>query len=144
MVVGYDGSPAADAALERGLDRTLHGGRLYVVHAWEPPRVMSGAMYYGIVAAGSYERAEAMMDELGDRYPRLRQDGASVSMVEGDAARAIARLAEDVDADEIVVGTRGAGRAGVLMGSVAHGVLHAAHCPVTVIPERALDRIAAA
>lgn len=141
VVVGYDGSPAADAALERGLDRTIPGGRLYVVHAWEPPRVLSGAPYYGIVASGSFERAEAMMDELSERHPRLRGAGASVSVVDGHAPDVIAALAEDVEADEIVVGTHGAGRAGALMGSVAHGLLHTAGCPVTVIPERALRRI---
>lgn len=138
MVVGYDGSPAAEAALERGLDRTLHGGRLYVVHAWEPPHVLSGAPYYGILASGSFERAEAMMEELARRCPRLREAGASASVLEGHAPDVIAGLAEEVDADEIVVGTHGAGRAGALMGSVAHGLLHTAGCPVTVIPERAL------
>jgi nucleotide-binding universal stress UspA family protein len=50
----------------------------------------------------------------------------------------IADLAEEIDADEIIVGTRGAGRAGALMGSVAHELLHVARRPVTVIPERAV------
>lgn len=30
-------------------------------------------------------------------------------------------------------------RWGPLLGSVAHEVLHRAHCPVTVIPERMID-----
>ena len=45
--------------------------------------------------------------------------------------------------DEIIIGTRGFGRARALLGSVAHELIHLADCPVTVIPERAVDRAAA-
>jgi nucleotide-binding universal stress UspA family protein len=57
----------------------------------------------------------------------------------GDApARAIAHVAATRDADEIILGTRGFGRARALLGSVAHEVIHLADCPVTVIRERAV------
>ena len=55
-------------------------------------------------------------------------------------ARAIADVARARDADEIIVGTRGHGRARALLGSVAHQVIHLAECPITVIPERVVDR----
>ena len=42
-------------------------------------------------------------------------------------------------ADEII-GTRGYGRARALLGSVAHELIHLADCPITVIPERVVDR----
>jgi hypothetical protein len=40
----------------------------------------------------------------------------------------------------IVIGSRGVGRVRALLGSVAHAVLHRAHCPVTVITERAVEQ----
>ena len=55
-------------------------------------------------------------------------------------ARAIADTARARDADEIIVGTRGYGRARALLGSVAHELIHLAECPITVIPERVVDR----
>ena len=59
----------------------------------------------------------------------------------GDApARAIADTAPARNADEIIVGTRGYGRARALLGSVAHELIHLADCPITVIPERVVDR----
>lgn len=51
-------------------------------------------------------------------------------------ADAIARVAEARHADEIIVGTRGFGRARAVLGSVSHELLHLASCPVTVLPER--------
>ena len=53
----------------------------------------------------------------------------------GHAARTIAEIAEEVEADLIVVGTHGYGRvAGLLLGSVTQGLLHAGVCPVLAVP----------
>ena len=53
----------------------------------------------------------------------------------GHAARTIAEIAEEVEADLIVVGTHGYGRvAGLLLGSVTQGLLHAGICPVLAVP----------
>ena len=49
-------------------------------------------------------------------------------------------MAEARNADEIIVGTRGFGRARALLGSVAHELIHLADCPITVIPKRVVDR----
>lgn len=52
-----------------------------------------------------------------------------------DESRLIASVAAELDAQLIVVGTRGQGRvAGALFGSVAQGLLHSAPCPVLVVP----------
>ena len=49
----------------------------------------------------------------------------------GSAARQIANVARDVEAELILVGTRGYGRvAGLILGSTTHGLLHAGVCPV--------------
>ncbi len=52
-----------------------------------------------------------------------------------DESALIASAAAELDAQLIVVGTRGQGRvAGALFGSVAQGLLHSAPCPVLVVP----------
>jgi nucleotide-binding universal stress UspA family protein len=46
----------------------------------------------------------------------------------------ILRVATEVDADLIVMGTRGlTDWSGLLLGSVAHKVLHMAECPVLLV-----------
>jgi nucleotide-binding universal stress UspA family protein len=61
-------------------------------------------------------------------------------VIGGPPARSIADVAKVRGADEIVIGTRGFGRMRALLGSVAHELIHLADCPVTVIPERMVER----
>jgi len=137
IVVGYDGSPPAEAALARGIERVSQGGTLLVIHAWLPPRVLQGSTTYGVLAVWSYERAELELERLGETHPALAGVDWEARLVEGSAPKVLAATAEEAGADEIIVGSSGAGRAGALLGSAAHGLLHTAACPVTVIPPRA-------
>ena len=143
IVVGYDGSAAAEAALARGIERTGASGRLCVVHAWIPPRILRGSTAYGVYSAWSYERAELELEGLAEQHPELASVDWQARVIAGSPANVLAEVATEIGADEIIVGSHGAGRARALLGSVAHGVIHEAACPVTVIPDRALRRAAA-
>lgn len=55
-------------------------------------------------------------------------------LVPGSAAEALVITARRHEADEIVLGSRGMGRLGSVLGSVAQQVLHTADRPVVVIP----------
>jgi nucleotide-binding universal stress UspA family protein len=59
----------------------------------------------------------------------------------GGPAHVIAEIADSVDADLIVVGTRGrAPVSEILLGSVPIQLLHVAHRPVLVVPPPVKDR----
>jgi len=49
-------------------------------------------------------------------------------------------VAEVRDADEIAIGSRGFGPVRAVLGSVSHELLHLADRPVTVIPQRYVER----
>lgn len=86
-----------------------------------------------------------------DTAARLRAAGASVARWAADAVAAddleVVQSVEDgdpvavlrsasADASLVVLGSRGAGGlAGLLVGSTAHGLVAAAHCPVVVLPD---------
>jgi nucleotide-binding universal stress UspA family protein len=52
----------------------------------------------------------------------------------GPVCETIERVARDVHPDQIIMGTRGLSRiTGLLLGSIAMGVVHRAHVPVTLV-----------
>lgn len=133
IVWATDGSELADAALPYVIDVAReHRSRIVAVHAAEG-------------RFGRYGGAPLLPDEpeLRGKIERqvegLREAGFDALLElpdeEGGLAHAIAEAAEKVGADLIVVGTHGHGAiAAALLGSVARGLLHAAHCPVLAVP----------
>jgi nucleotide-binding universal stress UspA family protein len=141
IVVGYDGSPASRAALAHAAERAGADGRVFIVHAYSLPADWLGMPNYQQLLDAALDRAQERIDQVE------HECGADLAGVEweteviGDApARAIASVAATRGGDEIVVGTRGFGRARALLGSVAHELIHLADCPITVIPERMVAR----
>lgn len=66
----------------------------------------------------------------------LEKKGIKVNKIveEGDPAQVIAKIAKSINADQIVMGTRGlSDLKGMLMGSVSRKVVHLAHCPVVLV-----------
>jgi nucleotide-binding universal stress UspA family protein len=137
IVVGYDGSPASRAALALAAERTGADGKLYVVHAYTLPHDWIGTPDYQLLLDVVLDRAQACVKPLDDD---LQGIDFEAEVIADRPAHAIAGVAAARKADEIIVGTRGYGRARALLGSVAHELIHLAECPVTVIPERAVER----
>ena len=137
VVVAYDGSPAARAALVRGVERA-RGGKLFVVHAYGAPKDFWGAQHYQEVLDRSLQRGEDLLAALPQLEPGLAEVEYETELIAGTPAEVVAGVAEVRRADEIILGTRGFGPLRAAVGSVAHGLLHIAPCPVTVIPERAV------
>ena len=137
IVVAYDGSAAARAALSRAVDRVA-GGKVFVVHAYSTPADYWGGDHYQEMLDRALERGENLLDTLLDAEPRLADVDHETELIPGTPAEVVANVAEVRHADEIIVGTRGFGPIRAMLGSVAHGLLHIAPCAVTVIPERAV------
>jgi nucleotide-binding universal stress UspA family protein len=131
QVVGYDGSPAARAALDYGFVRAH--GHVTVVYAYDAPSSFLGAAYFGEALTDSQMRGRELLDELQS------QDGlgpdVEFDLFEGPPAEAVASAAMPRDADEIIVGSRGLGRFRGAFGSVSHALLHEADRPVVVVPQ---------
>ncbi len=140
IVTGYDGSPASRAALSLAVEKAEPDGRVVIVHAFHQPSGQYDAVGYQKQLDIAFGRARALLAHLEEEVPGLAALDWTTELLAGPAAAALSDVAEAEHASEIVVGTRGFGRARALLGSVAHDLIHYAACPVTVIPERALSQ----
>jgi nucleotide-binding universal stress UspA family protein len=135
IVVGIDGSPTAEIALERAIELArVSGARLHVVSAYEPvPARVSG----GAPAAEEYQappsfKADAVLDRA------LSRAGTKDLQVEqhapkGAAADALLAIAEEEKADLIVIGSVGMQGAKRIFGSVPNKVSHRSRCDVLIV-----------
>jgi nucleotide-binding universal stress UspA family protein len=137
-VVGYDASPAAQAALGFAAERRAPDGRLIAVYVATAPSTYIDTPYYERAQSRARERAEQALREAEDHLAGVVPE---LQLVEGPPARELVRAAREAGADEIVVGSRGFGgvRAAAL-GSTSHALLHETDRPVIVLTERAVER----
>jgi nucleotide-binding universal stress UspA family protein len=134
LLVGVDGSEPSLAALDLAADLTeLLGGSLSVLHVFEyvPPFPLEPAAK---VEEHTRERALGLL-EASARAIRRRGVGMQTVIRSGDATRTLLDVADDVDADLVVVGTRGRGGPhDLLLGSVARTIADRARRPTLVVP----------
>jgi nucleotide-binding universal stress UspA family protein len=94
---------------------------------------VAGSGHQRQVAAAAMAPLEAEVREV-----RARGVGVQVVVRSGDLAATLLEVAEDVDADLVVVGTRGSGGTDeLLLGSVARTVADRARRPTLVVPATA-------
>jgi len=133
VVVGTDGSPVSEAALGFAFDAAaVRGAELVALHAWSPTAVdkaLEPMMDWDAVADEEDAVLAERLSGWGQKYPQIT---VRRSVVRDGAARALVDASRG--AQLVVVGSRGRGNAaGLLLGSVSHGVLHAAQCPVAIV-----------
>ena len=137
ILVGYDGSPQAEDALDYALDEHADD-ELVLLYAIDPGE----AGYGGRAATPSYpeewyEQARAnAADTLASAVERAGVAGvdAETAFEVGGPANAIVQYAEAADIDHIVTGSHGrSGVTRILLGSVAETVIRRSPVPVTVV-----------
>ncbi|MER6096473.1 universal stress protein [Streptomyces sp. NPDC001728] len=129
LVVGVDGSESSRAALAWAFEEAdLRRCALRAIAVWQPP-VFTRHSGDTLFSAERRLLSETTAGWAG-KYPDVRlthevRIGAPVETLADAAEHALA----------VVVGRRGqGGYSGMRVGSVVHGLLHRAHCPVITVP----------
>jgi nucleotide-binding universal stress UspA family protein len=137
VVVGDDGSPAAEAALRYALDEARRRNTaLHVIEAWRIASAMTlSASAAGYVPALAELEADTLKD-LKERVHRILGEPKDVKVhihaVYASAARALIIASES--AEVVVVGSRGLGGfTSLLLGSVADQCTRHCASPVIVV-----------
>lgn len=141
ILLATDGSEEAQLALGTATDLAQKtDSELHIVHVWPVVRLYSNvdiALVGGV--EGHKESRQAAQELFDEQVRRAERAGAKVAeshVEEGDPDREIVRLAEEIGAGLIVMGSRGHGSIRrALMGSVSDSVVKHAHCPVLVVRE---------
>lgn len=129
LVIGVDGSPHSQAALAFAFEEAaLRGAALRAIAVWQPPVFA----LHGEEAALQAQRALLAETTAGwsEKYPDVP---LTHEVPVGHPVEELSLAAEHALA--VVVGRRGrGGYTGMRLGSVVHGLLHRAHCPVVIVP----------
>lgn len=138
VVVGTDGSPTADVAVQAAADIARSwGSELHIVTAARAPKSgMAAATGAPLVDTGA---GQALAEEAAQQVVARTLDAVGSGLkveahaVGGNADDVILQTAREVGADLIVVGSKGMQGARRYLGSVPNSVAHAAHCAVLIV-----------
>lgn len=135
VIWATDGSPHADRALAHAVQIAGEDhAAFHVVHIVET--FVTGR----VAGQDAYLNEQSVHDKVVQQAEQITTEEIKpivhiASGKTGDAAGHIASVAREIDADLIVIGTRGHSPiAGALLGSVTQRLLHIAPCPVLAVP----------
>ena len=111
------------------------GARLHVVAVG---RTFPAAVYDVYTEAWREDLRREAQEVLDEQVKKIEEAGGTVAIahlkMNERRDEAIVHLAEEIDADLIVIGSRGfGGLKRALLGNVADSVIRHAHCPVLVV-----------
>jgi nucleotide-binding universal stress UspA family protein len=134
VVVGTDGSDTAAEAVRNAIELArLSGAELHIVTAYKPRPIQGSGVpdeFRDQLVPGG--KADAVLE---GECARARAAGVKVQghTGTGDPADAIVHVAEQEDADIIVVGNKGMTGVRRALGSVPNSVAHKAPCAVFIV-----------
>lgn len=136
IVVGTDGSPNAEAAVRRAVEIAKGAGAVVNIVTAFPET------HHELIASSARQDKIDMVGVAESVLARARRaHGSEGVKIEthargGDPARVIVEIAEEVDADVIVVGARGdSPTKRFLLGSVSSKLSHHAPCDLMIVRE---------
>lgn len=140
IVVGYDGSDSAKAALAFATNLArAQGGSIVVAHVleWSPYSFLTPTELEERHKRRGEELARAEAAILKPAVDSLKDSGIEIStaLKYGHTAATLGTIAKDEGADQIVIGRNGEpGLSSRVFGSVAISLAQGAPVPVTIVP----------
>jgi universal stress protein A len=132
VVVALDIYSEYEMVLERALKIADTSKHLHLVHVTLPQVYFEpyGAAFNSDFVTDIREQAKTRLNSIAEKY-HIQAD--QVHALLGDPAAEIHKVAEEVKADLIVIGTHGQSGLKLLLGSTANGVLHGVKCDVLAV-----------
>jgi nucleotide-binding universal stress UspA family protein len=136
ILIATDGSPSAYEATDMGLELAAeHHAEVTFIHVLPPDEFIVGRVGPGrpIPHHVDMDESETALREAAEAAEKA-EVSYSLERVSGDTVDEIIAVAEALQVDLIVLGSRGRGAiASALLGSVSSGVLKEAKRPVLIV-----------
>jgi len=134
FLVPVDGSACALAAARYAVELVQRfSGEIILLHCHKPFPITLGEPYFQRAITKINEQCEELLMPFHELMTQS-QLPHEVRVLEGPAAEKIVSAAKIEECEMIIMGSRGRGDLqGLILGSVAHRVLHSAPCPVLII-----------
>jgi nucleotide-binding universal stress UspA family protein len=123
-------------ALQHGLMlANWYSARLTILHVYQADRPLIGLPGEAFVPPIGADKVTHQVQRFCDPVLESSEQSAEIAVREGDAAREIAKEAERLPADLLILGTHGrSGFERLFLGSVTEKVLRSTRVPVLTIP----------
>lgn len=132
IVVGFDGSPASERALERAAELSGADGRVVIVTATVTVPA-AGVVDEPILDSPSPQERDALLEAGASKLRSAGVEAKTVAVDKGPA-EALVNIARAEDADLIIVGSTGSGYiTRAILGSTTEIVVRQAPCDVLVV-----------
>ncbi|ADY00803.1 MAG: universal stress protein [Vulcanisaeta sp.] len=137
ILVGFDGSKAGEKALDYAINiAKTFNAKLYILHVIEEGKIAvapDSSMYPALIETMERQGRD-LLSKAVDRAKSLGVNAEGLLEVGTDAADTIISIANNLNVDLIIVGSRGLkGLTRFLLGSVSEKVVRYANKPVLVI-----------
>lgn len=145
LLVGYDGSPPSSAAIDAGA-ALFPGAHVWITHLWTPPFASESLRRRLWTGTRHVDDFVLAVEREGEREAeRVAGNGVTLARAAGWVAEPLVRrtyggeglqfgqLAVELDADLVLVGSRGLGGAKAVLGSVSDMAAHHTPRPVLVV-----------
>jgi nucleotide-binding universal stress UspA family protein len=132
IVVGTDGSETAKAGVTLAIELARHNGAtVHLVHAFKFSRDGASIGHLGdpALSAAVKDAVDAVLAEAAAAGTGVTVETHAATIAPADA---VIQVAEEVDADLVVVGSKGMRGGRRAIGSVANSVAHRAPCHVLI------------
>ncbi|NRF95798.1 universal stress protein [Paenibacillus frigoriresistens] len=137
ILVAYDGSEASDKALDSALKlaKLNHFSKLDIIHIFNLPTYVLGSSVVipPIVIENNYlDYSEQVIEKIKEQIADF--SNIHIEVRSGSITKEILKYADEIQADLIIVGSRGLNSIGeFVLGSVSHNVVQHAKLPVLVL-----------
>lgn len=138
VIVAVDLTEEADTVLREAIQVAQdHGAKLTVLSVVKPLTQVYGgldmAAYSQVIVNFEQEAQTQALTQLQEIAERMDIQASQVEVAVGAPSSKIVDVANDQNADLIVIGSHGKHGLGLLLGSTANGVLHHAQCDVLTV-----------